>query len=74
VEKIAARGPYTLLGCTLETGRTHQIRVHLASQGLPILGDTLYDGNSASRLYLHAAHLAFSLNDKKYDVSAPLNL
>lgn len=63
-----------LIECSLYTGRTHQIRVHLASQGLPILGDTLYGGNSASRLYLHAAHLAFSLNDKKYDVSAPLNL
>ena len=63
-----------LIECSLYTGRTHQIRVHLASQLLPILGDTLYGGNSASRLYLHAAHLAFSLNDKKYDVSAPLNL
>ncbi len=63
-----------LIECSLYTGRTHQIRVHLASQGLSILGDTLYGGTSASRLYLHAAHLAFSLNDKKYDVSAPLNL
>ncbi len=42
VEKIAARGPYTLLGCTLETGRTHQIRVHLADKGLPIVNDPLY--------------------------------
>ncbi len=32
----------TLLECTLETGRTHQVRVHLKSQGLPILGDQLY--------------------------------
>ena len=42
VEKIAQRGPYTLLGCTLETGRTHQIRVHLSSMGLPIVNDPLY--------------------------------
>ena len=42
MEKIAQRGPYTLLGCTLETGRTHQIRVHLSSMGLPIVNDPLY--------------------------------
>lgn len=63
-----------LIKCTLYTGRTHQIRVHLASRSLPILGDTLYGGVSAKRLYLHANHLSFTLNDKKYDVSAPLNL
>ena len=63
-----------LIECSLYTGRTHQIRVHLASRGLPILGDTLYGGAPAKRLYLHANHLSFILNDKNYDVSAPLNL
>ena len=63
-----------LIECSLYTGRTHQIRVHLASRGLPILGDTLYGGAPAKRLYLHANHLSFTLNDKNYDVSAPLNL
>ncbi|WP_022931082.1 RluA family pseudouridine synthase [Treponema bryantii] len=63
-----------LIECSLYTGRTHQIRVHLASRGLPILGDTLYGGARAKRLYLHANHLSFTLNDKNYDVSAPLNL
>ena len=62
-----------LIECTLYTGRTHQIRVHLASRGLPIFGDTLYGGRSAKRLYLHAEQLAFTLNGKKYDVSAPVN-
>ncbi|MFA7400760.1 MAG: RluA family pseudouridine synthase [Sideroxydans sp.] len=41
------------------TGRTHQLRLHLASIGHPIIGDTLYDGRSAERLMLHATHLAF---------------
>lgn len=62
--------PCLLLECTLHTGRTHQIRVHLASRGLPILGDELYGGHPAKRMYLHAAHLAFTLNGKKYDVKA----
>jgi 23S rRNA (cytosine1962-C5)-methyltransferase len=39
------------------TGRTHQIRVHAADQGFPILGDTLYGGTPAPRVYLHAAEL-----------------
>ncbi|MCQ2592367.1 MAG: RluA family pseudouridine synthase [Treponema sp.] len=43
--------------CNLFTGRTHQIRVHLAEQGFPIFGDELYGGHSAKRLYLHAKEL-----------------
>ena len=39
------------------TGRTHQIRVHAAESGFPILGDTLYGGTPAPRVYLHAAEL-----------------
>ena len=62
--------PCLLVECTLYTGRTHQIRVHLASRSLPILGDTLYGGAAANRLYLHAARLAFTLNGKDYDVKS----
>ncbi len=50
------------LRCTLHTGRTHQIRVHLASIGHPLLGDTLYGGHAAAginRQALHAFRLAF---------------
>lgn len=41
------------------TGRTHQIRVQAAENGLPILGDTLYGGTPAGRLFLHAQELSF---------------
>jgi tRNA pseudouridine32 synthase/23S rRNA pseudouridine746 synthase len=48
---------------TPETGRTHQLRVHMQALGHPILGDPLYAGeeiaNAAERLLLHAEHLAF---------------
>lgn len=42
------------------TGRTHQIRVHAAALGLPILGDVLYGGRAADRLWLHAGHLVLN--------------
>lgn len=52
-----------LLACRLETGRTHQIRVHLAAIGHPIVGDPRYRGNRASfpcpRSFLHAHALGF---------------
>jgi 23S rRNA pseudouridine1911/1915/1917 synthase len=51
----------TELRCTLETGRTHQIRVHLASIGHPVVGDVRYGGSrrslAAPRPWLHAEHL-----------------
>ena len=52
------------LDCRLETGRTHQIRVHLAAIGHPVVGDGTYGGNrsaiSVPRPFLHAAVLSFA--------------
>ncbi len=53
---------YSLIHCRLETGRTHQIRVHMASIGHPLAGDLLYGGHSLgteSGQYLHAGLLGF---------------
>lgn len=49
----------SLIECQLETGRTHQIRVHLSSSGHPILGDDLYGNTTHNRLMLHAKRIAF---------------
>lgn len=49
--------PTTLLHITIKTGRRHQIRAHLAAMGHPIVGDKLYGGPAANRLYLHASAL-----------------
>jgi 23S rRNA pseudouridine1911/1915/1917 synthase len=58
VKVVERLGPgRTLMHCRLLTGRTHQVRVHLAAAGLPVLGDTLYGssrGTGASRPLLHA--------------------
>ncbi len=54
---------YTLLEVTTETGRTHQIRVHLSAIGFPVVGDEVYGRRSpiTKRQFLHACHLGFRL-------------
>lgn len=61
--RFEAPRPTTLLECRLETGRTHQIRVHLSAIGHPVVGDERYGGRrpgiELERPFLHAHHLAF---------------
>lgn len=57
--KRVAGNMRTLLDVSIETGRKHQIRVHLAHAGLPIVGDALYGTPDPSGLLLHAARLSF---------------
>ncbi|MGI6510791.1 MAG: RluA family pseudouridine synthase [Erysipelotrichaceae bacterium] len=49
----------TLIKCSLQTGRTHQIRVHLQSIGHPVIGDTIYQGKKYDRLMLHSYQISF---------------
>ncbi len=75
---------YTMIECQLETGRTHQIRIHLAEQGHPVCGDKLYhqplfqkpilDASNAPRLALHAAELGFThpMTGEEMHFSSPL--
>jgi 23S rRNA pseudouridine955/2504/2580 synthase len=76
---------HTLLDVTLKTGRTHQIRVHLAHEGHPIVGDPKYGDFAANRemargthrfarMFLHARHLAFDhpVSGARIALDAPL--
>ena len=68
VEVLEVFSGYSLVQCTLETGRTHQVRVHLGEAGTPLCGERIYDrplhgkpwpdGSAAQRPLLHAAYLA----------------
>jgi 23S rRNA pseudouridine1911/1915/1917 synthase len=67
---------HSLLRVSLETGRTHQIRVHLSAIGLPVLGDRVYGvpGLGLERQFLHASRLAFPhpITGEAVDVTSEL--
>lgn len=56
------------VACEPTTGRTHQLRVHLAASGSPIAGDRIYGGSCAPRLLLHASQLALIWRDAAIDL------
>jgi 23S rRNA pseudouridine1911/1915/1917 synthase len=70
IEVVESLPGYTLLSCRLETGRTHQIRIHLSELGHPVCGEKVYtrlpdgrqriDESGAPRLALHATELGFA--------------
>ncbi len=75
-QTIQTGNGYSLIGLWLETGRTHQIRVHMESIGHPLVGDVLYGGleHFISRQALHATRIEFTHPrfDEKVSVIAPL--
>ena len=80
--RLARFGPGDLLRAHLHTGRTHQIRVHLASVGHPVMGDDVYGGGGGRRViglapkrhFLHAAWLQFlhPITGAPMDIRSPL--
>jgi 23S rRNA pseudouridine1911/1915/1917 synthase len=76
-EVVELLGPRALLEVTLETGRTHQIRVHMEAIELPISGDPVYGVSGdleLERQFLHAGRLAFDhpITSELIDVESPL--
>ncbi len=73
---VKRTGRYSLMEITLETGRKHQIRVHLADMGCPVIGDDKYGSkhNPARRLGLHSWKLALPhpVTKKPIEVESPL--
>ena len=72
--RVVARGAdSTWLAAYPKTGRTHQIRVHAAAAGHPVLGDEKYGGDAGGRLLLHASELKLPLGDanKRFEASLP---
>jgi 23S rRNA pseudouridine1911/1915/1917 synthase len=70
VKVLEELGDYAAVECRLETGRTHQVRIHLGERGTPLCGERVYDravnrkpvpdGSGAARPMLHAARLGFA--------------
>lgn len=85
VSVVETFGRFALVECLLETGRTHQVRIHLGEVGAPLCGETVYDrpidgkphadGSGAKRPMLHAAKLGFahpeSGNAVSWEVAPP---
>jgi 23S rRNA pseudouridine1911/1915/1917 synthase len=83
-ERLEGLGGATLVACRLETGRTHQIRIHLSEAGNPIVGEKVYSRHfagprlEAPRLMLHAAELGFvhpsTENEVRWERPVPVDM
>jgi RluA family pseudouridine synthase len=76
-ERLACQKSASLLSCRPKTGRTHQIRIHLAEMGHPILIDRQYASQFRSKLFasrplLHAHRLSLEWNHRSFSFEAPL--
>lgn len=84
VRVVEQLGDFALVECRLETGRTHQVRIHLGEQGTPLCGERVYDrpprgqpvpdGSGARRPMLHAGNLAIDhpVSGRRMEWEAPL--
>lgn len=84
IKLVEALGDFALIECRLETGRTHQIRIHLGETGTPLCGEKIYDrpthglplpdGSDAKRPMLHAARLGLKhpVSDEKMRWNCPI--
>jgi 23S rRNA pseudouridine955/2504/2580 synthase len=80
VKKLKACGKVVSFLCTIATGKTHQIRVHLKEMGCPIIADVLYGRQApypleVKRMLLHSYQLGFShpISGEKVEVTAPIS-
>lgn len=68
---LETKNEYSLVEVSLQTGHRHQIRVQMSELGFPILGDELYGGNKATRLFLHCYEYAMKWKNEELSWKDP---
>jgi len=69
ISPLEIEGKFSKVKVEIKTGRTHQVRVHLADSGYPIVGDRKYGGKNAKRVMLHSHKIA--LFDYEFEANIP---